>query len=218
MRGANHTPRAGRDFEDESPGNDAREEAMLLSLAPEVETHLVNAVLTNGARYYVDHAHPEFSTPEALDVREALVTIGPGRRSWRDPWRPPACCSPTARRSSSTRTTPTARAMLRQPRELPGRPGGPLRQARAPATTPLVTRQIFTGAGKIGSEAPGMRTDEVRSRSPSGPTLRGGGRSRDHPEAADRQHVRRAARRCPEVPAAPRHRRATPTSPRSPPS
>ena len=29
------------------------------------------------------------------------------------------------------------------------------------ATTHLVTRQIFTGAGKVGSEAPGMRTDEV---------------------------------------------------------
>ena len=32
-------------------------------MPPEVETHLVNAVLTNGARYYVDHAHPELSTP-----------------------------------------------------------------------------------------------------------------------------------------------------------
>ncbi|HNO46786.1 MAG TPA: proteasome accessory factor PafA2 family protein, partial [Microthrixaceae bacterium] len=31
----------------------------------------------------------------------------------------------------------------------------------AHATAHLVTRQIFTGAGKVGSEAPGMRTDEV---------------------------------------------------------
>ena len=58
-RGAHRTPRGGWNFDDESPGNDARqEEALLLSLAPEVETHLVNAVLTNGARYYVDHTHP----------------------------------------------------------------------------------------------------------------------------------------------------------------
>ena len=35
---------------------------------PEVETHLVNTVLTNGARYYVDHAHPEYSTPECADA------------------------------------------------------------------------------------------------------------------------------------------------------
>ena len=33
-------------------------------MPPEIETHLVNTVLTNGARYYVDHAHPEYSTPE----------------------------------------------------------------------------------------------------------------------------------------------------------
>ncbi|MDH3756018.1 MAG: proteasome accessory factor PafA2 family protein, partial [Acidimicrobiia bacterium] len=45
------------DFIDETPGNDARGFSPMGSLAPEIETHLVNAVLTNGARYYVDHAH-----------------------------------------------------------------------------------------------------------------------------------------------------------------
>src|ERR1700741_11851 len=61
------------DFEDESPGRDARGFAREGTMAPEVETHLVNAVLTNGARYYVDHAHPEFSTPECSTVYEALL-------------------------------------------------------------------------------------------------------------------------------------------------
>ncbi len=55
--------RVGWDFEDEQPANDARGFSLDDSLAPEVETTLVNAVLTNGARYYVDHAHPEISTP-----------------------------------------------------------------------------------------------------------------------------------------------------------
>jgi len=64
--------KVGWDFEDESPGNDARGFAREGSAAPEVETHLVNAVLTNGARYYVDHAHPEFSTPECLDPLECV--------------------------------------------------------------------------------------------------------------------------------------------------
>ena len=41
-------------------------------MPPQVETHLVNTVLTNGARYYVDHAHPEFSSPECRDALEAL--------------------------------------------------------------------------------------------------------------------------------------------------
>ena len=39
-------------------------------MPPEIETHLVNAVLTNGARYYVDHAHPEYSTPECSNAHE----------------------------------------------------------------------------------------------------------------------------------------------------
>ena len=56
--------KVGWDFEDESPGRDARGFAREGAMAPEVETHLVNAVLTNGARYYVDHAHPEHSGVE----------------------------------------------------------------------------------------------------------------------------------------------------------
>ena len=56
--------RTGWDFEDETPANDARGIAKEGSLAPIVETHLANTVLTNGARYYVDHAHPEYSTPD----------------------------------------------------------------------------------------------------------------------------------------------------------
>src|SRR5918999_1037833 len=66
-------PKVGWDFEDESPGNDARGNAFEGSMPPEVETHLVNAVLTNGARYYVDHAHPEYSTPECSTPREAVI-------------------------------------------------------------------------------------------------------------------------------------------------
>jgi proteasome accessory factor PafA2 len=62
----------GWDFEDEAPGNDARGYAREGSMPPQVETHLVNTVLTNGARFYVDHAHPEFSTPECRDALECL--------------------------------------------------------------------------------------------------------------------------------------------------
>lgn len=32
-----------------------------------------NAVLSNGARWYVDHAHPEYSAPEVTRAREAVV-------------------------------------------------------------------------------------------------------------------------------------------------
>src|SRR5438132_7240320 len=68
------------DFEDESPGRDARGFAREGAMAPEVETHLVNAVLTNGARYYVDHAHPEFSTPECATALECVRYDKAGER------------------------------------------------------------------------------------------------------------------------------------------
>ncbi len=65
--------RVSWDFFDEQPGVDARGFNEFDALAPEIETHLVNAVLTNGARYYVDHAHPELSTPECSDALQCLV-------------------------------------------------------------------------------------------------------------------------------------------------
>ncbi|HEX8804138.1 MAG TPA: proteasome accessory factor PafA2 family protein, partial [Acidimicrobiales bacterium] len=71
--GRRDQPKVGWDFEDEHPDIDARGFTAEGTMAPEVETHLVNAVLTNGARYYVDHAHPELSTPECADPRSIVV-------------------------------------------------------------------------------------------------------------------------------------------------
>ena len=65
--------RAGWDFENESPANDARGFSATNGQPPQIETHLVNAVLTNGARYYVDHAHPELSTPECANPLELVL-------------------------------------------------------------------------------------------------------------------------------------------------
>jgi proteasome accessory factor A len=67
-----HGKRTEFDFTDEMPANDAR-----IGTTPATpifpETHLVNSMLTNGARYYVDHAHPEYSSPEISNAREAVV-------------------------------------------------------------------------------------------------------------------------------------------------
>ncbi|MGO1638093.1 depupylase/deamidase Dop [Ancrocorticia populi] len=38
-----------------------------------VHPRAANAVLTNGARLYVDHAHPEYSSPETSNPREAVL-------------------------------------------------------------------------------------------------------------------------------------------------
>src|SRR5215217_17367 len=76
---ASATARARRarwDFEEESPLRDARGVDMSRQVADasqltDEDMGLANVILTNGARLYVDHAHPEYSTPECtnpLDV------------------------------------------------------------------------------------------------------------------------------------------------------
>ncbi|MCW2765390.1 MAG: protein of unknown function domain protein [Nocardioides sp.] len=68
--------RARWDFEEESPLRDARGFEMSRQAADpaqltDEDMGLANVILTNGARLYVDHAHPEYSTPEVtspLDI------------------------------------------------------------------------------------------------------------------------------------------------------
>ena len=154
--------RVGWDFEDESPGVDARGPVAGPSSPPEVETHLVNAVLTNGARYYVDHAHPELSGPECADPLSVVV------------W-------DRAADEILIRSMAAANALLPEGEELivhknnsdgKGNAYGchenylmdrtvPFGEIAAQVTAHLITRQIFTGSGKVGSEAPGLGVAEV---------------------------------------------------------
>jgi Pup amidohydrolase len=70
--------RARWDFEEESPLRDARGFDLGSALGPEYleaedDAGLANVILTNGARLYVDHAHPEYSTPEVTNPRDAVL-------------------------------------------------------------------------------------------------------------------------------------------------
>ncbi len=70
--------RARWDFEEESPLRDARGFDMSREVADptqltDEDLGLANVILTNGARLYVDHAHPEYSTPECTNPL-AIVT------------------------------------------------------------------------------------------------------------------------------------------------
>ncbi|MDF8266191.1 depupylase/deamidase Dop [Luteipulveratus flavus] len=71
--------RAGWDYEDETPLHDARgfemsrAQADQSQLTDEEDPTLANVVLTNGARLYVDHAHPEYSSPEVTTPRAAVT-------------------------------------------------------------------------------------------------------------------------------------------------
>ncbi len=78
------------DFEEESPLRDARgfDVATGIQAAgrdatdtlPDDEIGLANVILTNGARLYVDHAHPEYSTPEVTNPRDAVRWDKAGER------------------------------------------------------------------------------------------------------------------------------------------
>jgi Pup amidohydrolase len=154
--------RVGWDFEDEQPGRDARGFNLEDSYPPEVETQLVNAVLTNGARYYVDHAHPEISTPECVDAWEVVKFDRAAEEIVR-------------------RSMVTADAVLGNGAEVviyknnsdgKGNSYGchenylvaretPFGRLASQITSHFVTRQVFCGAGKVGCELPGTSADDV---------------------------------------------------------
>jgi proteasome accessory factor PafA2 len=82
--------RAGRarwDYEDEAPLRDARgwefpreaADPSQLTDTPD-DPGLANVILSNGARLYVDHAHPEFSSPEVSNARDAVLWDKAGER------------------------------------------------------------------------------------------------------------------------------------------
>src|SRR5580692_12960220 len=77
--------RARWDFEEENPLRDARgfdlarESADSSQLTAE-DLGLANVILTNGARLYVDHAHPEYSTPECTNPKAAVIWDKAGER------------------------------------------------------------------------------------------------------------------------------------------
>src|SRR6476660_9824575 len=70
--------RARWDFEEESPLRDARGFDMSREVADpsqltDEDLGLANVILTNGARLYVDHAHPEYSSPEVTTPLDAVL-------------------------------------------------------------------------------------------------------------------------------------------------
>lgn len=79
------TGRARWDFEEENPLRDARgfdlaREAAEANQLTDEDLGLANVILTNGARLYVDHAHPEYSAPETTNPRDAVIWDKAGER------------------------------------------------------------------------------------------------------------------------------------------
>ena len=139
--------------EEESPGRDARGFGPEGGILPDIDGGLVNVVLGNGARFYVDHAHPEYSAPEAYEPLEAALYDKAGE-------------------VVLARAAAEAKALLEDGQSLvihknnsdgKGNSYGshenyllnrdlPFGDVVDYFTTFLVTRQVFTGSGKLGSE------------------------------------------------------------------
>ena len=147
----------GWDYIDEHPGNDARGYSLDDYLFPEFETQLVNTVLTNGARYYVDHAHPEVSTPECRNALEAVLFDRAGEE--------------IVRRSMqiANEGLPSDSEIVLYKNNSDGKGNSygchenylisrqtPFQQIAQQITTHFVSRQIFCGAGKLGAEHRGL--------------------------------------------------------------
>jgi len=154
--------RVGWDFDDEHPGVDARGWLPDDALPPEVETHLVNAVLTNGARYYVDHAHPEISTPECIDALEIVRFDRAAELIVRR----------SMERAAATLAPGAELVAYKNNSDGKGNSYGchenylvdravPFGRLAAQITPHFVTRQIYCGAGKVGCELAGVGVTEV---------------------------------------------------------
>ncbi len=77
--------RARWDFEEENPLRDARgfdlaRDAADSAQLTDEDLGLANVILTNGARLYVDHAHPEYSAPECTNPFDAVIWDKAGER------------------------------------------------------------------------------------------------------------------------------------------
>ncbi|TDO93123.1 depupylase/deamidase Dop [Enemella evansiae] len=155
------------DYETEDPLADARGFTVDRRIAhPDQLTDddtMANLVLTNGARLYVDHAHPEYSGPEVTSARDAVLwdtagdrlvwlaaqnasaRLGQPLRLWKNNTDGKGASYGTHENYLMSRQTPFHRVVQQ-------------------FSAFLVTRQPLTGAGRVGlgqySEEPGFQISQ----------------------------------------------------------
>ncbi|HEY5905576.1 MAG TPA: depupylase/deamidase Dop, partial [Actinomycetota bacterium] len=144
------------DYEQESPLRDARGfEPVPAREGSDEDLGLANVILPNGARYYVDHAHPEYSTPECITPRELVVHDKAGERILERSLHEVARSMPSAPPLSIYKNNSDGKGNSYGTHEnyLVDR-ATPFGDIVRDLTPFFVTRIVFTGAGKVGAEAP----------------------------------------------------------------
>ncbi len=158
--------RAGRarwDYEDEAPLRDARgwdlarehaHPSQLTDLAD--DPGLANVILSNGARLYVDHAHPEYSSPEVTNPRDAVLWDKAGERVMLDAVRRIAATPGLGAVNLYKNNTDNKGASYGTHENYLMRRETPFADIVRHLTPFFVSRQVVTGAGRVGRAQDGQ--------------------------------------------------------------
>jgi proteasome accessory factor A len=148
--------RARWDYEEESPLRDARGFTYsgaaydpAEALADE-DLGLANVILTNGARLYVDHAHPEYSTPEVTNPRDLVCWDKAGERVMAEAARRAATIPSAGNIHLYKNNTDNKGASYGAHENYLMRRQTPFADIVTHLTPFFVTRQIVCGAGRVG--------------------------------------------------------------------
>jgi proteasome accessory factor A len=142
------------DYEQESPLRDARGfEPVQVRETGDEDLGLANVILPNGARYYVDHAHPEYSTPECITPRDLVIHDKAGERVLERSLEEVQRILPPGQRLNIYKNNSDGKGNSYGTHEnyLVDRQI-PFARIVRDLTPFFVTRQVFTGAGKLGME------------------------------------------------------------------
>jgi Pup amidohydrolase len=147
--------RARWDFEEESPLRDARGFDMSREIADpsqltDEDLGLANVILTNGARLYVDHAHPEYSTPECTNPRDIVKWDKAGEQVMLDASRLAGTIPGAAPILLYKNNTDNKGASYGAHENYLMRRSTPFGEIVRNLTPFFVSRQVVTGAGRVG--------------------------------------------------------------------
>ncbi|BCJ69811.1 depupylase/deamidase Dop [Polymorphospora rubra] len=152
----NRGGRARWDYEEESPLRDARGFTYSGSAYDPAEAladddlGLANVILTNGARLYVDHAHPEYSTPEVTNPLDLVRWDKAGERVMAEASRRAATIPGTHPIHLYKNNTDNKGASYGAHENYLMRRQTPFADIVAYLTPFFVTRQVVCGAGRVG--------------------------------------------------------------------
>ncbi len=156
-------PRARRarwDYEVESPLRDARGFDLGSPGGHPADSDVedlgaANVILTNGARLYVDHAHPEYSAPEVTNARDAVIWDKAGERVMEEAALKAATVPGQPRLQLYKNNVDGKGASYGTHENYLMQRSTPFTAVIAGLTPFFVSRQVVTGSGRVGIGAAG---------------------------------------------------------------